>query len=204
MDHIPNKLIILLSHCLLNQTTRAEETITALATEKLLQLFSSYPIHLEQLSCPEFLFMGKRKKRTKDEWEKIPGFKKFCGELADQIKEGVKRFDGKEAFPLVTIARSPCCASGEVHPVRKGSVRNGGDDRDDYKGVRVGFKAPSEFSNRVHIGKRIFAGKGLLVEELEKRMKLELVEFDFRRVAESIERLKFFLEKKWVVFKEKL
>lgn len=169
MDHIPNKLIILLSHCLLNQTTRAEETITALATEKLLQLFSSYPIHLEQLPCPEFLFMGKRKKRTKDEWEKIPGFKKFCGELADQIKEGVKRFDGKEAFPLVTIARSPCCSSGEVH-----------------------------------IGKRIFAGKGLLVEELEKRMKLELVEFDFRRVAESIERLKFFLEKKWVVFKEKL
>jgi len=169
MDHMPNKLIILLSHCLLNQTTRAEETITALATEKLLQLFSSYPIHLEQLSCPEFLFMGKRKKRTKDEWEKIPGFKKFCGELADQIKEGVKRFDGKEAFPLVTIARSPCCSSGEVH-----------------------------------IGKRIFAGKGLLVEELEKRMKLELVEFDFRRVAESIERLKFFLEKKWVVFKEKL
>lgn len=168
MDHMPNKPIILLSHCLLNQTTRAEETITALATEKLLQLFSSYPIHLEQLSCPEFLFMGKRKKRTKDEWEKIPGFKKFCGELADQIKEGVKRFDGKEAFPLVTIARSPCCSSGEVH-----------------------------------IGKRIFAGKGLLVEELEKRMKLELVEFDFRRVAESIERLKLFVEKKWVVFKEK-
>ncbi|UCG94159.1 MAG: hypothetical protein JSW13_06975 [Candidatus Aerophobus sp.] len=160
MDHIPNKPIILLSHCLLNQTTRAEETITALATEKLLQLFSSYPIHLEQLPCPEFLFMGKRKKRTKDEWEKMPGFKKFCGELADQIKEGAKRFDGKEAFPLVTIARSPCCSSGEVY-----------------------------------IGKRIFAGKGLLVEELEKRMKLELVEFDFRRVAESIERLKFFLEK---------
>jgi len=169
MDHIPNKPIILLSHCLLNQTTRAEETITALATEKLLQLFSSYPIHLEQLPCPEFLFMGKRKKRTKDEWEKIPGFKKFCGELADQIKEGVKRFDGKEVFPLVTIARSPCCSSGEVH-----------------------------------IGKRIFAGKGLLVEELEKRIKLERVEFDFRRVAESIERLKFFLEKKWVVFKERL
>ena len=169
MDHMPNKPIILLSHCLLNQTTRAEETITALATEKLLQLFSNYPIHLEQLSCPEFLFMGKRKKRTKDEWEKIPGFKKFCGELADQIKEGVKRFDGKEAFPLVTIARSPCCSSGEVH-----------------------------------IGKRIFAGKVLLVDELEKRMKLELVEFDFIRIAESIERLKLFLEKKWVVFKEKL
>jgi len=157
---MPNKPIILLSHCLLNQTTRAEEAITALATEKLLRLFSSYPIYLEQLPCPEFLFMGKRKKRTKDEWEKIPGFKKFCGELADQIREGIKRFDGKEDFPLVTIGRSPCCSSGEVH-----------------------------------IGKRIFAGKGLLVEELEKRMKLELVEFDFRRVAESIQRLKVFLEK---------
>jgi predicted secreted protein len=160
MDHMPNKLIILLSHCLLNQATRAEETITISATEELLRLFSHYLIHLEQLPCPEFLFMGKRKKRTKDEWEKIPGFKKFCGELANQIKEGVKRFGRKEAFPLVTIARSPCCSSREVH-----------------------------------LGKRVFPGKGILVEELEKRMKLEFLEFDFRRIDESIERLKFFLDK---------
>jgi len=161
MDHMLNKPIVLLSHCLLNQATRAEETITALATEKLLRLFSNYPIHLEQLPCPEFLFMGKRKKRTKDEWEKMPGFKKFCSELADQIKEGVKRFDGKETFPLVTIAGSPCCSSREVH-----------------------------------IGKRIFAGKGILVDELEKRMNLEFLEFDFRRIDESIKRLKSFLDRK--------
>lgn len=161
MDHMPHKPIVLLSHCLLNQTTRAEETITALATEKLLRLFSNYPIHLEQLPCPEFLFMGKRKKRTKDEWEKIAGFKKFCSELADQIREGVKRFDGKETFPLVTIARSPCCSSREVH-----------------------------------IGKRVFVGKGILVEELEKRMNLEFLEFDFRRIDESIRRLKVFLDRK--------
>jgi predicted secreted protein len=160
MNQIPDKPILLLSHCLLNQATRAEEVVTAGATEKLLRLFSSYPIHLEQLPCPEFLFMGKRKKRTKDEWEKVTGFKKFCGELADQIKERVKRFDRKEAFPLVTIARSPCCSSREVY-----------------------------------IGKRILAGKGLLVEELERRMKLELVEFDFGRIDESIQRLKVFLEK---------
>ena len=160
MNHMPNKPIVLLSHCLLNQATRAEETITASATERLLRLFSNYPIHLEHLPCPEFLFMGKRKKRTKDEWEKIPGFKKFCGQLADQIKEGVKRFDRKEVFPLVTIARSPCCSSREVY-----------------------------------IDKRVFAGKGILVEELEKRINLEFLEFDFRRIDESMERLKVFLDK---------
>ena len=160
MDHVPNKPIVLLSHCLLNQATRAEEVVRSAATGKLLRLFSSYPIYLEQLPCPEFLFMDKRKKRTKDEWEKIPGFKKFCGQLADQIKEGVKRFDQKEAFPLVTIARSPCCSSREVH-----------------------------------IGKRVFAGKGILIEELEKRIDLEFLEFDFRRVDESIKRLKGFLDK---------
>jgi predicted secreted protein len=161
MNQIPDKPILLLSHCLLNQATRAEEVITAGATEKLLRLFSSYPIHLEQLPCPEFLFVGKRKKRTKDEWEKMAGFKKFCGELADQIKERVKRFDRKETFPLVTIARSPCCSSREVY-----------------------------------IGKRILAGKGMLIEELEKRMKLEFLEFDFKSINESIKRLKGFLDNK--------
>lgn len=160
MDHMHDNPIVLLSHCLLNQTTRAEETVTASVTEKLLRLFSSYPVCLEQLCCPEFLFMGKRKKRTKDEWEKIPGFKKFCGELADQIKEAVKRFDRKETFPLVTIAGSPCCSS-----------------------------------EKVHLGKRVFAGKGILIEELEKRMNLEFLEFDFERIDESIDRLKVFLGK---------
>ena len=160
MNHMPDKPIVLLSHCLLNQATRAEETITVSATEKLLRLFSSYPVHLEQLPCPEFLFMGKRKKTSKDEWEKMPGFKKFCGELADQIKERVKRFDRKETFSLVTIAGSPCCSSREIH-----------------------------------IGKRAFAGKGILVEELEKRLNLEFLEFDFRRIDESIDRLKVFLDK---------
>ncbi|MFQ5834603.1 MAG: hypothetical protein ACE5HR_01615 [bacterium] len=160
MDHMPNKPIVLLSHCLLNQATRAEETITASATENLLRLFSSYPVHLEQLPCPEFLFMGKRKKRSRDEWERIPDFKKFCGELADQIKEEVKRFDRKETFPLIAIARSPCCSSREVH-----------------------------------IGKRVFAGKGILVEELEKRMNLKFLEFDFRKIDESLNRLKVFLDK---------
>jgi predicted secreted protein len=158
---MPNEPIILLSHCLLDQATRAEGVITAGATEKLLRLFSSYPIHLEQLPCPEFLFVGKRKKRAKDKWEKIPGFKKFCGELADQIKDRVKRFDRKQAFPLVTIARSPCCSSREVHT-----------------------------------SKRVFVGKGILVEELEKRINLEFLEFDFRRVDESIKKLKVFLDKK--------
>ncbi|MFQ6065716.1 MAG: hypothetical protein ACE5K3_00370 [bacterium] len=160
MNQIPDKPILLLSHCLLNQATRAEEVITAGATEKLLRLFSSYPIHLEQLPCPEFLFVGKRKKRTKDEWEKMADFKKFCGELADQIKDRVKRFDRKEPFPLVSIARSPCCSSREILT-----------------------------------DKRVFTGKGILVEELEKRINLEFLEFDFRSVNESIKRLKGFLDK---------
>jgi len=38
----------------------------------------------------------------------------------------------------------------EIYPVRKGSVRKSGNDRENYEEMRVGFKAPSELSNGVY------------------------------------------------------
>ena len=50
-------------------------------------------------------------------------------------------------------------------------------------------RSPSCSSGQIYRGKRVFRGKGILVEELEKRVKLNYLEFDFRRVSWSLQRI---------------
>ena len=50
-------------------------------------------------------------------------------------------------------------------------------------------RSPSCSSGEVYRGKRLVGGKGILVEELEKRVKLNFLEFDFRRVSWSLQRI---------------
>jgi hypothetical protein len=151
---------LFLSHCLLNQRIRAGRAYTPGVTQKLLGILSGYPVWLEQLPCPEFSFLGERKKEPKDAWEKLKGFRQHCSNLAEEIKEEIRKLvDTDSRFLLVSIARSPSCSSGEVC-----------------------------------WGRKVIQGKGILVEELEKRIKLNLLEFDFRRVSWSLERIEEYLK----------
>ncbi len=154
------ELTLLLSHCLLNQKIRAGRAYTPRITQRLLGILSRYPVWREQLPCPEFSFIGEREKKPKDAWEKLEGFREYCSNLAEKIKEGIRKLEGTNAeLLLVTIARSPSCSSGEVY-----------------------------------WGKKVIQGKGILVEELEERIKLNLLEFDFRRVSWSLERIEKYLK----------
>jgi predicted secreted protein len=158
--HSSKELTLLLSHCLLNQKTRAGRAYTPRVTQKLLEILSRYPVWLEQLPCPEFSFVGEREKKPKDAWEKLEGFREHCSNLADEIRERIKKLPGADtSLLLVSIARSPSCSSGQVY-----------------------------------WGNRVIQAKGILVEELEKRIKLNLLEFDFRRVSWSLERMEKYLK----------
>ena len=55
-------------------------------------------------------------------------------------------------------------------------------------------RSPSCSSGEVCWGRKVIRGKGILVEELEKRIKLNLLEFDFRRVSWSLERIEKYLK----------
>jgi len=55
-------------------------------------------------------------------------------------------------------------------------------------------RSPSCSSGEVYWGKKVIPGKGILVEELEERIKLNLLEFDFRRVSWSLERIEKYLK----------
>lgn len=144
----------------MNQSVRAGESFTPLATQKLLKFFSNYPIYIYQLPCPEFLFAGKREKKTQDIWENLAGFQGFLSSLAADVQEATERILEDKKLLIIAIARSPCCSA-----------------------------------HKIYRGKNLTKGKGLWVLELEKRLKCNIIEFDFKRVNESLERIKEFLDK---------
>lgn len=154
-----NKLL-LLSHCLLNQSVRAGGSYTPGATREILSLLSRFDISVYQLPCPEYIFVGQREKKTQDEWERIEGFKKFCSQLADNIQNRLKEITDNLDIVMVGISRSPCCSA-----------------------------------NKVYRGNKVVEGTGLWVEELKKRFKLDIVEFDYKQVEESVRRIEEFLLK---------
>jgi len=160
-----NEQFLFLSHCLLNQAVRAGGAYTPGASEELLTLLSQYQIYIYQLPCPEYLFLGKRDKKTQDVWEKMEGFKKFCSDLALEVKKRSEEImEGKTPI-LIAIARSPCCSASQVHR-----------------------------------GERLVRGKGLWILELEKKLKFDIIEFDFKKIKESLHKLKDFLDKRagWI------
>lgn len=154
-------MIVLLSHCLLNQRTRAEENFTPRVTRALLKLLSSYPVWLEQLPCPEFLFLGRRKRKDYEEWEKEKGFRPFCRRLTQEVVFRIFPLVTRDRVAIITVARSPSCAG--VFIKQRGKVSR---------------------------------GKGIFIQELEKLIKIEPIEFDFKDVEGSLKRLEEWLRLK--------
>ena len=152
---------LLLSHCLLNQTVRAGGAYNPGVGEKLLTLLGQYQTYIYQLPCPEYLFLGERDKKPQDVWEKMEGFKKFCSDLALEVKKRCEKIIEGKVPILIAIARSPSCSASQVQR-----------------------------------GKRLVEGRGLWILELEKKLNFDIIEFDFKKVKESLYRLKDILNKR--------
>lgn len=107
---------IFLSHCLLNQLTRAGDSFTPGVPQKIMEALgecSSSQIY--QLPCPEYLFAGKRSKKTQDEWEKMEGFVDFLSSLAGKTEEVIEEIVKDKDLLVIAIARSPCCSAHQVY-----------------------------------------------------------------------------------------
>jgi len=151
--------ILLVSHCLLNQLTRAGGDVTPGVEKKVFQLLSHYPFPVEQLPCPEYLFAGNRERKDKDEWERVKGFPEFCSRLANRAYPFLKKLSVGSSLLLVSIVRSPCCSS-----------------------------------SKIYVAGKLIPGRGIFLEELRRRIHFEIVEFDFKRVDESLKRLEAEIE----------
>lgn len=110
-----NKKFVFLSHCLLNQLTRAGDSFTPFATRRFLRAISGYSLYIYQLPCPEYLFMGKRAKKSQDVWEKAAGFKTFLSSLACEVREKTWQITEDKDLLVVGVARSPCCSASKVY-----------------------------------------------------------------------------------------
>jgi len=111
------KTILFVSHCLLNSEVRADglSKPDVNVGEAISELMSGHDVLLKQLPCPEFSFLGKRAKMTKDEYEKLTGFRDHCGRLAQGVVRKLKDFAYIDRKIIIGIARSPSCSISKVY-----------------------------------------------------------------------------------------
>ena len=109
------QVILAIAPCLLNQNLRARGlTQHPEIKEKILKLAGKYNAKIEQLPCPEFLFIGEREPKTYDEYIELEGFGNFCEKLAEDTLKNIKKF---KTFPIIIIgiARSPSCSISYIY-----------------------------------------------------------------------------------------
>ncbi len=109
------KIILLLSHCLLNQEVRAEElTPHPEALGWIGKILEEFAVGIYQMRCPEFEFLGRRRKMRYDEYANLKGFKEHCEKIAEEVANYVNRLSSSHVV-VVGIARSPSCSLSKVN-----------------------------------------------------------------------------------------
>ena len=126
--------VIVLSHCILNRSTRWWQNGKSTRnnrglTIQILNLLSRLEIGVIQLPCPEFTFCGNpRPPRTRDEYASLPGFQQHCANLADEASRYLRDLIEKAQKPpirilaIVGVERSPTCGV-KCTPIGKGGSK---------------------------------------------------------------------------------
>jgi len=123
--------VIVLAHCILNQSTRWWTHEKPLRDKgvvwKVLETLAKFRIGILQMPCPEFTFCGNpRPPRTKKEYESIPGFKDHCEILAAAVAKDLREIVSLSREPkirilaIVGVERSPTCGVRKT-PISKKS-----------------------------------------------------------------------------------
>lgn len=167
--------MLVVSHCLLNKSVRwwqdgkPTERNIGLASE-IVQYALRHNVGLVQMPCPEFTFCGNpRPSRTKDEYERLEGFKEHCERLAKDVAERIRQLIIMSEKPrihiiaIIGIKRSPSCAINSAIAIRNGALNQ--------------------------------SEKGIFIELLERELRPYcqrtplFLEYDFDNPAEVIEKL---------------
>jgi len=144
--------VVVLAHCILNQSTRwwleGKPLRDSGMSIEILNGLAKLGIGILQMPCPEFTFCGNpRPPRTKKDYESLPGFVSHCQSLALQVAKEIRQLLSLSRKPkiriiaVVGVERSPTCGV-KLTPTLKDS--NG----------RFGYSAT----------------KGLFIEYLEKEL----------------------------------
>lgn len=112
-----SKKVIFLSHCILNQNTVVPPLARAKGPYKdIMEVLLNRGIGIHQLPCPEFRFLGlKRKPMTKEEYDTID-FRNLCKKIAEDTISIIKEYlnNEYEILGLIGINDSPTCSINDT------------------------------------------------------------------------------------------
>ena len=159
-----SKKILFVSHCILNNNTRAEIDTGKYThiVDEVVNLAKKHGIGLEQIPCPEFEKLGcPREGRTKTQYENLEGFREICSQIAEHVAEQIEKFQkaGYRIYGVVGIKRSPSCSSTDV------------------------YLGPNQKE------RRLVKGNGIFVEELKKRVNIPFIDWDHKDISGSLKNL---------------
>lgn len=164
-----SKKILFVSHCILNNNTRAEIDTGKYThiVDEVVDMAKKYGIGLEQISCPEFEKLGcPREGITKTQYENIEGFREICSQIAEHVSRQIGKFQkaGYRVYGFVGVKKSPSCSSTNV------------------------YLGPSNKE------RRLVKGDGMFVEELKKRVNIPFIDWDYKDIPGSLKNLKKLLK----------
>jgi len=115
--------VVFVSHCILNQTTRARWREGGASRERgmlrdIVEVLSRNGVGTVQMECPEFsLFGNPRPPKTKDGYD-TPQFRERCREIAERTCERLERYldvgMGASVVAIVGVENSPSCGVSRV------------------------------------------------------------------------------------------
>jgi len=108
-----SKRVIFISHCILNQNAVVQPLARAKGPYKdIINEIMNYGIGIHQMPCPEYRYLGlKRKPMTKTEYD-TEDFRKLCRNISKDVVNILKEYlkNDYEIVGLIGINHSPSCS----------------------------------------------------------------------------------------------
>lgn len=106
------KRIILVSHCVINQNSVVQPLARAKGPFAFINTLIENNIGIYQLPCPEFKFLGlKRKPQSKEEYECLE-YRTLCKNLTSYVMSDIKEYINNDykILGIIGINESPTCS----------------------------------------------------------------------------------------------
>lgn len=118
---------VLVSHCLLAQTVRAEGCAKRPAIlREVVNFCADNGLNIIQMPCPELLFSGLPRDQHGKKWFEANGFRPHCSEIAKAQAEyaAMLQTAGKEIVAVIGMEFSPACSTieGNKSPYRQHGI----------------------------------------------------------------------------------
>lgn len=160
-EDIRGKRIVFASSCILNVNNKVKELARYKGVlRELVEILDDYDIGIQQMDCPETLFLGVNRWSAVKNLYDTPAFRRLCSEIASRVADYTFSYiqAGYEVVGFLMIDGSPTCGYNMTCFDEK------------WGGTPTDFGDESTFVE----------GKGILVEELIKvfeERKIPLPEF---------------------------